>query len=110
MLAAASRLALPGLFLSLLAAAPALAQDRPAGTEGAAPCYRTIAERSGEAAPAQPAESRCSAPRERILYGGWLGHAIMLVGDPASVAAERPRPASAWRAAQPRFTVPPVYR
>ena len=110
MLAAASRLAFPGLCLSLLTAAPAMAQNRPSAADSAPACYRTIAERSGDAAASPSADSRCSEPRERIIHGGWLSHAIMMVGGPDSSPGDAPRPAAAWRDAQPRFAVPPVYR
>ena len=110
MLAAASRLALPGLFLSFIVAAPAAAQSRPAGPEAPAACYRTIADRSSDTAASPSANGRCSEPREGILHGGWLSHAIMMVGGPDSGPADAPRPATAWRDAQPRFAVPPVYR
>ena len=110
MLAAASRLALPGLLLSLVTAAPALAQSRSAGPEGSAGCYRTIADRSGAAASSRPADVRCAEPRERIFHGGWLGHAIMMVGEEGGAVNERPRPASVWRDVRPDFAVPPDYR
>ena len=110
MLAAASRLALPGLLVSLVAAAPAMAQSQPTGPESAGACYRTIADRSGNAAASRPADPRCSEPGERIIHGARLGHAIMMVGDPDRSVSEAPRPASAWRDARPRFTLPPDYR
>jgi len=110
MLAAASRLALSGLLVSLVAAAPAMAQSRPTGPEAADACYRTIADASGDVAASRPADSRCSEPRERVIHGARLGHAIMMVGDPGRSVGEAPRPATAWRDARPRFTVPPDYR
>ena len=110
MLAAASRLALPGLVLSLVTAAPAMAQVRSAGPEGSVGCYRTIADQSGEAAAPRPAEARCREPRERMMYGGWLGHAIMTVGDQGGAVSEPPRPASAWQPLRPAFAEPPAYR
>ena len=109
----ASRLALSGLFLSFVIAAPAAAQSRSAGAAG---CYRTIADRIGavqidEAAASRPgAGPECSAPRERVINGGMLEHAIMLVADPAQRSAGQPTPTAAWRAARPAFAVPPAYR
>lgn len=124
----ASRLALSGLFLSIFIAAPAAAQSRSAGAAG---CYRTIADRIGadrigadrisadrigadridEAAASRPeAGSECSAPRERVINGGVLEHAIMLVADPAQRSSGQPTPTAAWRAARPAFAVPPAYR
>lgn len=108
MLGTASRLALSGLFLSFVIAAPAAAQSR---SDGAPGCYRTIADRSGEAAPSRPAAGpECSAPRERVIFGGWLSHAIMLVGDPGQLSVEQPAPATAWRTSRPAFVVPPTVR
>ena len=110
MLSKASRLALPGLFLSLFAAAPAMAQSRPSGGAGPASCYRTISEPSGAAATPRDAADRCISPRERMVYGGWMAHAIMMVRDGSRDLGEGPTRAAGWREPLPSFALPPTYR
>ncbi len=99
MLRKASRLALPAL-LSLFAAAPAAPQSQGAGPARApASCQRTRSDGTGavRAGGGNPNLS-CSAPREVIVHGGWLAHAIMLVDLSPRLSLERLRPASASNA------------
>jgi hypothetical protein len=110
MLGKASHLALPGLFLSLVAAAPAMAQSRAPAGAAPASCYRTISEASGAAARSQDGADRCSAPRERMVYGGWMAHAIMMVRDGRPGIGEDPTRAAGWRESLPSFALPPTYR
>jgi hypothetical protein len=102
----ALRLALPGLFLSLVAAAPAMARSLPSGP---AACFRTISYPGPAAASPRAAADRCSAPRETMVHGGWMTHAIMTVGE-AGRRIEEPRAATGWRTSHPSFAVPPTYR
>jgi hypothetical protein len=110
MLGTASRLALPGLFLSFALTPQALAQERGSIGQNVQACYRTIAQASGELESSPRPDTSCSAPREMNVYGGRLGRAIMLLGDPRRMPTEQPRPAAAWRELPPPFAVPPVYR
>ena len=110
MLSKASCLALPGLFLSLCAATPAMAQSRASGAAAPASCYRTISGASGAATTPRDAADRCSAPRERMVYGGWMAHAIMMVRDGSRDLGEGPTRAAGWREPLPSFALPPTYR
>ena len=96
MLGKASRLAVPALFVSLFISVPAAAQGQDAATDGAAAsCQRTISHEAGAGTRATPADSSaCSAPRDRIVQGGWLGRAIMLVDLTSRLAPGRPHRAA----------------
>ena len=81
MLGKASFLAIPALLIPLAAATPAAAQSPGGDADAPAYCLRTISQPAGEASAAVPAPAPdCNAPREKNVHGGWLAHAIMLVG------------------------------
>jgi hypothetical protein len=111
MLGKASRLAVPALFVSLFNSVPAAAQSQDAATDGApASCQRTISQEAGAGARGTPADtSACTAPRDRIVHGGWLGRAIMLVDLTSRLAPGRPhRAADQAPPARPVFASPLV--
>jgi hypothetical protein len=111
-------LVVSGLFLSLLASAPATAQSRSPG-EAEAACHIEASFESGEVVRLRGTANRfCNVPGGVAILGGRLAHAIMFVdlmphisaeAMPASAPADLPRPDGLRHAALPRLQPPPAF-
>lgn len=111
-------LAVSGLFLSLLAAAPATAQTRGPGQAEAACRIEASLETGGVVRLSGNAHRFCNVPGGVAILGGRLAHAIMFVdlmphisvdAIPTSAPADRPLADGLRQAALRRLELPPAF-